>query len=118
MSTETADILDEAANVIERNGWIQGDYVNQRQIEDGKGPGDCACCARGAINTAAGGSPYNDYLLVAIEASNAVETWLTNSGAIGETLSLVEWNDKDGRTADDVITALRGAAQAERERAA
>ena len=117
MSAEIAAILDEAAYIIESNGWIQGDYINQRQIDDGQGPEDCAACARGAINMAAGGPPDNDYLRGAQEASNAVEEWLVYSGSLGEALSLVEWNDADGRTAADVIAALRGAAQAERERA-
>lgn len=116
MSTETADILDEALDFLRRNGWIQGDYINQQQIDDGEGPGDCACCARGAINMAAGGPPDNDYLPGAEAASNAVLTWLLISGALGETLSLPEWNDAPGRTADDVMSALAAAAQAERER--
>lgn len=115
MSAATAAILDEAADVIRRNGWVQGGYVNRDQLEDGLEPANCAVCARGAINLALGGDPENDYFIGVSDAVDAVEAWLVISGAIGEYVSLHEWNDDDDRTAEDVIAALEGAARAERE---
>lgn len=117
MSIETAVVLEEAANVIRRNGWTQDSYVNRDQLEDGLEPATCAMCARGAINFALGGDPENDYFRGVEDAVGAVEVWLESSGVLGEFVSLHEWNDAGSRTAEQVIAALEGAARAEREAA-
>jgi len=114
MSAETAAILDKAADVIERNGWYQGSYFNEVA---GRAPADCPVCTYGAIHIAAFGEPTpvleteESAMGEANRAVNVLRKYLgiTSVGAV--------WNDASDRTAEQVITALRGAAQAERERA-
>lgn len=113
MSAEDAAILDEAANIIERNGWWQHFYHD---------PGshlpmiDCAVCARGAINLAANRRAPNRPTKKSNNALSALERYLGISGQSPN--SVADWNDEPDRTAEQVIAALRGAARAEREAAA
>jgi hypothetical protein len=110
MSIETADILDEAANVIERNGHHKGDYLDE---VEGKTPAGCPVDIYGAINVASFGQPVltEDFDPgLAFPARRVMRKHL-NTTALGA------WNDAPDRTAEQVITALRDAAQAEREAA-
>lgn len=118
MSTETADVLQGAADILRRNGWHQGDYFDRDQLDGGRGPDDCAVCLHGAINLAAAGNPENDYHHNSVKATNTLVDWLWTSLDPDIYASLSAWNDADGRTADEVIAALEGAAAAERDRAA
>ncbi len=110
-----ADVCDRAAALIERNGWHHGGYYRANAHSK---PADCPMCVRGAINTAVFGEPVPGlpgavaWLHVEF-AEQAVREFLD----LG-TNSLAKWNDAEGRTYTEVIAALRGAAQTERERAA
>jgi len=115
MSAETAAILDKAADVIERNGLHKGTYASGALVGGGAFTDKC-CCARGAINMAANGNNPWETSEASELAHDALCTYLGISGNVDQ--SVADWNDNEYRTAEQVITALRGAAQAERERAA
>lgn len=136
MSIETAAILDEAANVIRRNGWTtDGDFHEQLFILDGDDdesdtvpiPADkCPVCTVGAIAVATGREP-DDWCNGGgvIEAMRAVQDYLglelIFDGHVDEDRAVLEaigsWNDKTAANREVVIAALEGAARAEREAA-
>lgn len=136
MSAETAAILDEAANVIRRNGWTaDGDFHEQlygRYEDDDEGdiepiPSDeCPVCTVGAIAVAAGREP-DDWCNGGgvIEAMRAVHEYLgldlEFEGHVDEDRAVLEaigsWNDNTAPNSEAVIAALEGAARAEREAA-
>lgn len=96
----TAEILREAAEYIGEHGWIQGQLSNP----DGK------VCAIGAINRAAKSDAVAD-TYDAIEALwNYLE--LPSGEQLGSGLHPVaRWNDAPGRSAEDVILAMKCAAK-------
>lgn len=119
-----AGVIESAANYIAENGWHRGDFY---------GPGSSACAAT-ALMIAGGhiSSPRGWQLLVdagsdaddeylAIEndlAMVAFATYLRESfGAkarlaiLGNTGVIWNWNDADGRTMDEVLTALMACAE-------
>jgi hypothetical protein len=49
-----AALLDKTADIIERNGWTQGDYVTWNP---GELPENCKVCPRGGMSVAAGRHP-------------------------------------------------------------
>jgi len=85
-----ADVLNKAADLIERDGWTQGTY----QL-DGKR------CVDGAISA----------------TSHDWSTWRNRKEArelLRDTIGaqiLVDWNDAPGRTKTEVVAALRAAAE-------
>jgi hypothetical protein len=107
MSAETkteqvAADLRAAADVLERGGWAQGDYVTD----------DGCRCAIGALVVVCGGSagestvPFDDLprlrtLMGAVERQTGIPRW-----------DIDAWNDEPGRTAAEVIATLRAAAEA------
>lgn len=111
MSERLADILDDAADLLERKGWIQGRYSN----ENGH-------CAVGAITRVCG--LYDAVSLTVpdmvevrsqIEAAYQVERVLRNILAErGGPLHVQTWNDKKGRTKQEVLDLLREGAKRER----
>lgn len=105
-----AETLREAADVIRRNGWIQGDYFDRDQLDGGRISKDCSVCLHGAINLAAGGDPENDYHHNAVKATNTLVEWLWTALDPAIYASLSAWNDAPGRTAEQVIAALEAAA--------
>lgn len=119
-----SEILDKAAEIIERDGWIQGKYYQtdrhnpkSDQAANEHGP----CCQAGAISRAAYGTAWASYAeradnREAQEASSRADRYmrlyLVREGkAVGEHASPIEWNDRPNRTADEVTAALRGAAE-------
>jgi hypothetical protein len=87
-----ADVLAAAADLLERDGWCQG------HLHDDAG----RRCIRGAISAAAFDlAPEGGRRAFRVAASSSVRQ------IIG--MPLVEWNDAQGRTAADVIAALRDA---------
>lgn len=101
----TADTLDEAADIIERNGWTQGDY---HRPDGSKPPRDWPVDTTGALNLALGAdTPSHD-----IQPDSSAEVALMRYLGIEY---VPGWNDAEGRTVEEVIAALRGAAAAERE---
>ena len=107
-TVSTADILDAAADIVEHNGWNQGDYYRP---EGGKQPQDCPVDTTGALNLALGAdTPSHD-----IQPDSPAEVALMKYLGIEY---VPGWNDAPDRTAEQVIAALRSAAAAERERGA
>lgn len=103
----SAEILEKAADIIEANGLLKN------QLWDANGQ----CCAVGAVMRATGGGVSFD--------SKQRQQRLETVKALGVTLGLVpidvdlpkawrrvvDWNNMDERTADDVIDAMRHAAK-------
>lgn len=95
-----AQVLREAADLIEQEGWGQGAYYN---------PQDGCFCAVGAIGQVATGTPSHGF-------------WLNKGWSVAEVLgdfiarqdgspvNPVEWNDKEGQTAENVVQTMRDAA--------
>lgn len=90
MSTVKEDLL-AAAHYIEKRGWVQRSFY----ARDGR------CCAIGAISATAM-SPQRDKA-----ARDALNKYLYAEFG----MSAVLFNDTTGRTKDEVVTALRAAAE-------
>jgi hypothetical protein len=123
MATETvsraalADLIDRAAARLERYGWIQKERYSQDQINFGVPLWQCSACASGAIDSAAmvdADGREVDGPDLGMVATEVFGPWLVaNRGAadMGYPDSTVfEWNDAEGRTAAEVVLALRGCA--------
>jgi len=100
-----ADIFDKAADLIEANGLHKGEATPghatastaaQQAILAG-----APCCTVGALFTA---SPQSG-------AYRAFRRWLSDS--VGP-IDIITWNDAPERTQQEVVTALREAAEAHR----
>lgn len=113
MSAETAAVLDEAANVIRRNGLHKGSFCDDGPTRNGNDPLKWACCTYGAINVASSGGHPRVTSDRGERAYYAVAKHLGLSDAVGNTLG--DWNDVPERTVEEVLAALEGAARAERE---
>lgn len=112
----TAEILDQAADVIERNGWTQVAFSETDPDTIYTTTRDCPVCALGAMNVAAGLEPdaepderpvgayraFAEHLGLSVDADRGVIGFSTS---IGE-----DWNDAKGRTAEQVVTELRACA--------
>jgi hypothetical protein len=115
----TAQILADAADVIDRNGWIQNSMYDVDSKRVGKAPARCAVCLMGAINIAAFGLPSEMLVPYDVQESvrpaqlarvAAVEHLADlQAGAVGFP-ALSDWNDAPGRTRDQVTAFLRAAA--------
>ena len=91
MSYEVADVLDDAADYIEKHGWCQGRHV----APDGR------VCAVEALNRVSCDGPLQRNAQIAlIDVTGA--SWIA------------AWNDREGRTQAEVLGAFRLAAKQER----
>lgn len=119
---KTSNILDKAADEIERRGWHQGGFISE---PNNGGMATCKVCALGAIILAAGERPSGLILALRGRAVDAAATLAkhlalqVDSDEIFEHQGLIqavgnEWNDNAAQTAEQVIDALRDAAAAER----
>lgn len=86
-----ADVLNGAADLIERDGWVQGMYRYEHSL-----------CIVGAIDTAAGCFGTN-MTVDAMRARSTVADFIEANPTA--------WNDKPGRTKAEVVVALRAAAE-------
>lgn len=115
MSAQIAADLRAAADVLERDGWTQGSF--HRLVDEGR----ICHCAEGAIAVASG--RHEDVRPDPV--SNSMVDWKPNTDAsarhwdaldaLAEVIdahNIPSWNDTPGRTADEVIAALRAAADA------
>jgi hypothetical protein len=84
-------ILLKAAGQIEKLGWMQGGFGDEVH----------GVCMVGAINLAVTGTPY----IYNLQSDNAIHHLSMRLG--GE---VAHWNDKVGRTREEVLWALRKAA--------
>lgn len=109
----TADVLREAARLIEEGGWTQGALARTLRglsVEPGSGQA-VAWCAAGALlraSVAMASGPYRDEYARrlyrdAMEQLDAV---------VGQRGGAVAWNDAPGRTREEVVAALLMAAEA------
>lgn len=89
----TADVLRGAARLLEEFGWCQLEWESPTR----------RMCASGAINMAASGDA-NVYSRLGDAAKDEVRRYLD--------YPMLAWNDTPGRTAAEVIAALRAAADA------
>jgi hypothetical protein len=122
-----SQILDKAADHIERYGWMAEDWYAADGVTP---PEQCAACAGGAINIVAEYAP--DYLdhddtsrpvfgaleaLAARLSPHVQEDLEDGDHWDGELLLdvIASWNDAKGRTRDEVVEELRAAAASARE---
>lgn len=98
MSYEVARVLQDAAEVLEKEGWTQDNYKDQYGY-----------CALGSINMALG---------VAATAMDSHQHLATAAleDVIG-TPFVATWNDSPGRTKDEVLDAFHAAAKQEMRKA-
>lgn len=132
MSAETAAVLDEAANVIRRNGWHQGDYFAYPSGygTDDIDPSDCPVCLLGAVSVAAGQNPelwyrapdacdavlaIGRYLGIDLEPEGVPLDFSHDEDIEHIVVAVGGWNDRDDWEAEQAITVLENAARAERE---
>jgi hypothetical protein len=116
MSAETAVVLEEAANIIRRNGFHKGSMF---RVLAGTRAAECPVCTWGALAIAACGTPElptNREVRQVLPVVQALARFL-GLGTAGEDAmwTIPDWNDAPDRTAEQVINALESAAQAERE---
>lgn len=109
---EVADLLDAAADELVRRGWCQG-YNG----DDGSDPDGCRVCADGALYAATTGDPWPDPAdsdsnrLLRLHARRVLRE-------VADAPAVTSWNDTKGRTAEQVVAAVRQAARVARGRAA
>lgn len=126
-----SEILDTAANIIIRDGWNQGVYYKTVSYSpnddaypdlDDEANRTAPCCQAGAISRAIFGKAWTSFSThpdpssawtVKASADNYANRYirLRHKGVKGA----IEFNDLPTTTADDVVAALRGAAQLARE---
>jgi hypothetical protein len=117
---KASEVLDSAANIILRDGWNQDSYFKLGGDEDESnksGP----CCQAGAISRAAFGYAWVNhggvsYKFELHEARRKADYYMARYllHTRGES-SPICWNDDPERTAEEVVAALRGAAELARE---
>ncbi len=110
------DVLDRAADIIERDGHAKGEWCASGN----------ASCLGGAIVRAAAGDPGEPLDLAYYPPTGAAAVALyTLAESLGLTLAaypssrpvdrVMDWNDEPTRTKAQVVTALRSAAAGARE---
>ena len=90
----TREVLLKAADIIEEKGWYQGNMIGPKG----------ELCMLGALNVA------SDYSLEYFNVRTVVRDHLHIS-VKDKSFSLSNWNDAPERTKEEVIAALRGAAE-------
>ena len=100
MSATPQDVLREAARILMRDGWTQFRFHD---------PANGTHCALGAIEQAHIELAWDEDEFV---AETVLRNWLVNQGVpLGPSDSAAIWNDQPGVTAEDVILALKRAAE-------
>lgn len=128
---KASEVLDSAANILLRDGWNQGAfYVTPKydpEVEysvneayDNKAARTAPCCQDGATARAAYGTSWPmdtcNYADDLVEARRKATAFMNAyvKGVHGFA-SAIEWNDLPTTTKEDVVAALRGAADNARE---
>lgn len=96
---ELADVYEEAAEAIERDGWTQGELVDHKGRR---------CFIGGLV--AATNNQYNRTYAAGVYAEQVLELPPRDSRCEGIVFPIAEWNDEKGRTKDEVINLLHGLA--------
>lgn len=103
--SEIADILDKAADHIDKVGLFQGDLYDSYADPD-KPVTECRVCAIGALNVALHGTPcfpLDRHETTAHDVADYVREQING-------IELAEWNDAEGRTQGEVTALFRQAA--------
>lgn len=102
-TTEVADLLDTAADVIDRNGHCKRDLYDHKQAATTK-PENCRVDIIGAVNIAAHGVPiYTGKSLLTWRAEEAILARIPDA-------AIVTWNDARGRGKREAAKLLRDTA--------
>lgn len=121
-TVKPSEALDKAVEIIERDGWNQGEYYRTpRPVEDyeentrldEEAKRSAPCCQRGAIIRALTGT-----WKTITEMSHAdAETVLRAHGYCRQLTGYhpIEWNDAPDRTKEEVVDMLKRAAELARE---
>jgi hypothetical protein len=105
---KTSEVLDLAADLIEKRGWVQGGEQNADSVDDPWGRRGGPVCMEGAIGVAAGvGTLSCD--INACPAGKAVRAYLNAE----RYQRLYDYNDVPGRTKEEVIAVLRAVSAVE-----
>ena len=111
---DIADVLDRAADHIDRVGWTQGDWC---EATPGLRPEESPVDADSALAVAVGAAPFTPgsgltpAQAVAYHAAmNALHRHIRGG--------LIAWNDKPGRTQAEVTAVMRAAAASQRKQVA
>lgn len=110
MSDATADVLDSAADLIEKHGWTRGDFGNEL----------VGFCALGAMNRVVNELfrcenfiKQSGHWYTLRQAQIALDRHLVANG-LASAGSIAAWNDRLAKSAQDVLDTLRAAAKEER----
>lgn len=98
---EVADVLDAAADSIERNGWCQGIlYEGSKR------------CVRGGLWQASGAdrTPSGRSHRLMTVAEEALGYWLADQRQEHEPVHVPTWNDAQCQSEEQAVAALRGCA--------
>lgn len=103
-TTEVADLLGKAADVIDTNGHCRRDLYDHRQAAAGTQPANCRVDIIGALNIAAHGVPVYD--------GRSVLVWRAEEAILARIPdpAIVTWNDAKGRNKTQVAKLLRDTA--------
>lgn len=102
---QTAADCRAAADVIERNGLHKGSYY---KVDDPTPPEKSPVCSAGAINVAVHGYPWAPTYNSEADCRSMAAFYAVSTHVNAASVAL--WNDEPFRTAEEVIAALRGAA--------
>lgn len=108
---ELADLCDKAASIINENGHHKRYLYNTKQAQAGMALAKCRVDILGALNIAAHGTPRYAGSPLVFAAENALARRI-------DRVSLVVWNDTQGRTKGDAINLLKRTATELRAEAA
>ncbi|MFF5973693.1 hypothetical protein ACFY7C_19410 [Streptomyces sp. NPDC012769] len=119
-----SEILDAAANIVLRDGWHQGAYFSVEPDDPADIDADknrtAPCCQAGAICRAAFGvawmSVHTDTPTPGVTAYLTATSYMDRYvRRVHRQSSSIYWNDLPTTTKDDIVNALRGAADDARE---
>lgn len=103
MSKPLKQIYLDGAKYLRQHGWRQGDYGGRKWTGS-----DCPACIWGALMTAS--DSYSPEVELYSTLNNAFNSLSPDQYVLGPG-SLVIWNDKTGRTKEEVIALLEKAAE-------
>lgn len=101
--TETADLLEQAAQVIDVNGHCKRDLYDHKQATGTK-PANCRVDLIGALNIAAHGTP--------VYTGRDLRVWAAEQAILARIpeAAIVTWNDARGHGKREAVKLLRDTA--------
>lgn len=105
----SVEALTEARDLLVKEGWVQGVYAKLLNDDDSDSDVVCARCALGALRQ----MDHRDHphVVATLEMQDILLAAMrqVDNDAGGDALifhSVIEWNDADGRTKEQVIEAF------------